>query len=614
MKRKLFLLIILFCMSSASFANSIYTKEQIDELSRIQSRIVMNGDAVKGEYINGAPKIAPGSRNVRTNYYTDNNAAVTFYQLSETRNYYDIQSNGSAMQIWQDPNNLDNIHAVYMLSNDPGTTWPDRAMQYYFSSNRGSSWTYLGNAPAAGRSGYGMITGMPTGEAIIALHGGFGATTNVRTQIFFDAFPGLGSFTILDAGGVANKYSWPRFVLTQASSPTNKFVFMASSLSLSGGNEDSCFMNIGTSFTASAFRGYQLVNAAQAETYSLARAADGRIGLAYIVDEVRFPGDYGSIFYTESTDNGTTFSTPTKIFSANFNTDSLGGLRGISMLYQGNSPKVVFETIKQTTTSTYIGGAPNNIRFWSNTLPGADPNRSIIIADSNNVPYAPMLGSNDVEGPVCRPSIGQSSDGADLFVAFMAQNEARGGEDSSSYTDIYLTASGNGGASWKRPSIITPTSPRMDWAYVTVSPVNDKSANTNYVNMLVQRDSVPGANVNTHNDGTAAYPFYIRATYNAPIGINPVSSVADKFALQQNYPNPFNPSTNIRFTLSKLSNVTLKVYGVDGREVATLINNELVGTGTKEISFNAASLASGIYFYTLTAGDFKETKKMMLLK
>lgn len=62
------------------------------------------------------------------------------------------------------------------------------------------------------------------------------------------------------------------------------------------------------------------------------------------------------------------------------------------------------------------------------------------------------------------------------------------------------------------------------------------------------------------------------------------------------------------------SDLTLKVYGVDGREVATLINNELIGAGTKEISFNGITLASGLYFYTLSAGDFKETKKMMLVK
>ena len=58
----------------------------------------------------------------------------------------------------------------------------------------------------------------------------------------------------------------------------------------------------------------------------------------------------------------------------------------------------------------------------------------------------------------------------------------------------------------------------------------------------------------------------------------------------------------------------LKVYSLNGQEVATLINNQLVGTGVQEVSFNASNLSSGLYFYTITAGNYKETKKMMLIK
>ncbi|MBN8569560.1 MAG: T9SS type A sorting domain-containing protein [Ignavibacteria bacterium] len=609
MFRKLFLLIFLFSISAASFANSIYTKDQIKELSRIESKIVRNGDTYKGVYVNGNPRIIPGNPNGGQQPYTDNGTTVTYLELGPSRNFYDLQSNATPVQIWQDPINQNNIHALYMFSSDPGTAWADRTMQYFFSSDRGVTWEFISNVPAEGRSGYGMITGTATGQAFVGLHTAVGANTNLRAQFYIDAFPGLGSFTNLDPGGDVSKYQWPRVIMTQPASLINRYVFVASS-----SEEDSAFVNVGTSTLSSSFSGYRLINSSQAETYSLARGTDGRIGLAYIVDEARFPTEYGGVFFMESTDNGSTFSAPTKIFAANFNTDSLGALRGISLLYQGTVPKVAFETVKQTTAGNYFGGAPNNIRFWSTSLPGSDPTRSIIIVDSNNVPYAPMLGSNDVEAPVCRPSLGQSSDGTNLFMAFMVQNEMLGGIDSSSYNDIYLTASGNGGASWKRPAMITPTSPRMDWSYVSLSPTNDIAGNVNYINMMVQRDSVPGSNVNSANPGTNAHPVFMRAAYDAPIGINPVSSVADKFQLQQNYPNPFNPTTNIRFTLPKLANVTLKVYGVDGREVATLINNELIGAGTKEISFNGITLASGLYFYTLSAGDFKETKKMMLVK
>ncbi len=88
-----------------------------------------------------------------------------------------------------------------------------------------------------------------------------------------------------------------------------------------------------------------------------------------------------------------------------------------------------------------------------------------------------------------------------------------------------------------------------------------------------------------------------------------------EFALDQNYPNPFNPSTSIRFSLATAENVTLKVYDVLGREVATLVDNKKMGAGKYSASFDAANLASGMYLYRLKAGSsFIETKTMVLLK
>lgn len=86
-----------------------------------------------------------------------------------------------------------------------------------------------------------------------------------------------------------------------------------------------------------------------------------------------------------------------------------------------------------------------------------------------------------------------------------------------------------------------------------------------------------------------------------------------EYLLHQNYPNPFNPSTEISFSIPKSSLVSLKVYDVLGNQVAELIN-ENKPVGNYAISFNAANLSSGIYFYTIKAGDFTDTKKMMLIK
>ncbi len=93
------------------------------------------------------------------------------------------------------------------------------------------------------------------------------------------------------------------------------------------------------------------------------------------------------------------------------------------------------------------------------------------------------------------------------------------------------------------------------------------------------------------------------------------------YALEQNYPNPFNPTTKIRYSLSSKQFVTLKVYDVLGNEIATLVNEEK-SAGMYEVEFrsgsasggDAYSLPSGIYFYNLKAGNFVETKKMVLLK
>ena len=85
------------------------------------------------------------------------------------------------------------------------------------------------------------------------------------------------------------------------------------------------------------------------------------------------------------------------------------------------------------------------------------------------------------------------------------------------------------------------------------------------------------------------------------------------FGLSQNYPNPFNPTTIITYTIPKENQVTLKIYNILGQEVKTLVNDTRA-PGKYTVNFNASSLSSGVYFYTLRAGNYFQVKKMMLLK
>lgn len=109
----------------------------------------------------------------------------------------------------------------------------------------------------------------------------------------------------------------------------------------------------------------------------------------------------------------------------------------------------------------------------------------------------------------------------------------------------------------------------------------------------------------------------VRQRYNAAsclIGIQQISTeVPQQFELHQNYPNPFNPVTDMKFSIPTASYVTLKIYDQTGKEVAVLVNQQL-SAGIYKADFDAGELASGLYFYRITAGEFTQTRKMILVK
>ena len=174
------------------------------------------------------------------------------------------------------------------------------------------------------------------------------------------------------------------------------------------------------------------------------------------------------------------------------------------------------------------------------------------------------------------------------------------------------------GETWTDPERFTGDNDFFDWrgiSIVPVSPVTNNGTNDVItVHLTAVGDSIPGSTVNGYGimpELVSAQYYHFSASW--IIESNKDDIIANSFSLEQNYPNPFNPSTTINYTLAESSPVTIKVYDVLGSEVATLVNTTQEA-GKHNITFDASKLASGLYIYTLNAGSFTSSKKMMLLK
>ncbi len=177
--------------------------------------------------------------------------------------------------------------------------------------------------------------------------------------------------------------------------------------------------------------------------------------------------------------------------------------------------------------------------------------------------------------------------------------------------DIWFSWRHINNANWSTPVNLTAT-PDFAELLLHAAPTLKTNSASSYT-MFIGR---------SYESGSTAYPpvdtnptvFYVGThTWTLTNVQDDKTSVPGRFALEQNYPNPFNPSTRISFTIPTSSEVTLSVYNTLGQEVATLMN-EYKPAGSYEVEFSASNLTSGVYFYTLRAGQFSETRKMVLMK
>ena len=293
---------------------------------------------------------------------------------------------------------------------------------------------------------------------------------------------------------------------------------------------------------------------------------------------------------------------------------------------------------------THDGG--NNWYVTTSPLSGAaSAQNSIVAIDSffygfglNAAPTRVGITSNAGANWLYSALVGTGGTSA-FICGFAFSSDKMNGIASNSSTANSISRTTNGGVNWFAqtiPSTLTSAYCSMKWVpgtsivYVLVSSSSgtqffkstDKGATWTTI-------TFPSATTVNHFDlyyspstgivtayackgsTTTGTVYKYTETVTGIIGSN--NEIPSEFALKQNYPNPFNPTTTIEYSISNTAFVTLKVYDILGKEVTSLVS-EQKAAGNYNVTFDASNYTTGIYYYTLTANNFRETKKMMLTK
>lgn len=518
--------------------------------------------------------------------------------------YYDWQTNGACPHFvnYVSPTI---IHAIEMIATDSTDLSGSRRTDYSFSSDGGATWGATNTVPNI-RSGFPTLTVGNTGAsqdvAIIGNH--YQPGSYLLGGCHVDAFPGLGSFTSYPYPGTVSNFIWP-----QLTTLTNGNVMVSAETYQGGAATDTGYVvvfdpNAGTWAGSSQL----FVSSANSQLNMRWASATGPGGKAiYVLDALNDTGDPlagNRIFYYTTSDNGATWSAENVLWETNITgADTNFAWLGIDACYDnaGNF-YVVWNTTSTTFSQTKLwvsknGGTPEMVCQMTD-IPGGITSMVTAMGNASGLDW---------------PTIAVSADGNYVMTGYSAcmQDDTLNGFNS---YDLYYSVSPTSALSFSAPRQIT--SGMDDERYVSFNRVTTTDGSSNEIlAMTYMKDPQPGSCAFNDNAPVSRNHLIYREIENPQTSIHNVSGeIPGTYRLLQNYPNPFNPSTMIRFELPKNINVTLKVYDITGKEVATLLNNQTLTAGVKEFDFNGANLGSGIYFYTLQAGDFKETKKMVLVK
>lgn len=318
---------------------------------------------------------------------------------------------------------------------------------------------------------------------------------------------------------------------------------------------------------------------------------NGEIYVSWAGPITIYSGQY-AIFFNKSTDGGNTWLDSERVAA----TQPGGWGFGISGLLRCNGFPV---TCCDLSNGPYRGTI--YINFSDQRNGPTDTDIWLIKSTNGGLSWSPIKRvNNDPPGNhqfFTWMTIDQST--GYLYFVFYDQRNC-----SALTTNVYLARSTDGGETFQNVRINTTTIQLYPYCFLG-----------DYTNISAVNGHIRPIWTSSYNN-FSIYTAIIDSLY---IGINKISDIVpSSYLLQQNYPNPFNPVTKIKFDIPEevkrqTLNVKLIVYDILGKEIETLVNEQLQ-TGTYEVTFDASMIGSGVYFYRLQAGDFMDTKRMLLVK
>ena len=304
----------------------------------------------------------------------------------------------------------------------------------------------------------------------------------------------------------------------------------------------------------------------------------------------------------------------------------VGNQNTIDMVIDNNSNIIITGTNSTTIDYSTVKFDPAGSVLWSkqyNSPSGWDISRAVVKDNLGNIYISGSTGTTGFPFTYKITTIKYSPAGDELWVNSY-DGEGIGADGYSGYNiaiddEASLYAIGQVYSNSNIVTIKYNTNGSFEWVTMFNGATNNSSDNPVAVSVDHNKNVFTVGNSNDNNY-TTGNDIVIIKYVQSPTSVDDDIESLTSFFLEQNYPNPFNPSTSIKYTISNFdvsgvrdSRVQLKVYDVLGNEVASLVD-EYKPAGSYEVSFDAAGLSSGVYFYKLHAGNIKEMKKMILLK